>query len=104
VRIARRAVGAFDSLPPAVATDAELVVSELVTNALLHAGLGPDDVIELTLAHERGCLRIDVDDRGSFCGPPVPMVSGGLGLHVVEALTERWEAEGGRVTAWIPAG
>jgi anti-sigma regulatory factor (Ser/Thr protein kinase) len=72
----------------------ELIVSELVTNSLLHAGIGP---IRLRLVADREA-RIEVVDQNR--GPTVPHVKplrpgeiGGLGLHVVSALAEAWGSE-----------
>jgi len=74
----------------AVAEDVLLLVSELVTNACLHAG-GPT---ELALHGTARTLRVEVSDAGA--GMPVPRVPhepgrpGGHGLHIVERLTSAW--------------
>src|ERR1700728_2890597 len=47
VREARLHVRAFDELPPEAVANAELVVSELVANSVLHARMGPEDRIEV---------------------------------------------------------
>ena len=111
-RSARASVGGgLVGLPPAVVADAQLVVSELVTNAVLHSGLRSGQPIGLALGCEGQHLRIEVDDRCGFHArgdPSAGSPRGGRGLRIVAALAERWEAEGGRVTAWIrcprPAG
>jgi hypothetical protein len=68
------------------ATEAELVVSELVTNALLHG----DGEIALRLHADGGGLRLEVED-GS---PVAPQVAegraagyGGYGLRIVQRLS-----------------
>ncbi|MFF5703810.1 ATP-binding protein [Streptomyces sp. NPDC012794] len=72
--------------------DTLLVVSELVTNAGLHAG----GCVELVLT--RGdALRIEVFD-GSTAMPrpqesPRRGVPGGHGLHIIGRLCDRWGAE-----------
>ncbi len=71
---------------------AELVVSELVTNAILHAP--GEDSHELELVAHAGRLRITVAD-GSAIRPMVvaelhPDQPHGRGLHIVEALATRW--------------
>jgi two-component sensor histidine kinase len=96
VRKARLRVRAFDDLPDKARVDAELVVSELVANSLLHARLGPDEVIEVTLRRGDQRLWIDVDDHGRFTGRPRQP---GLGIKVLDALCEEWHAEAGRVSA-----
>ncbi|QKV69364.1 ATP-binding protein [Streptomyces harbinensis] len=74
----------------AAAEDALLVVSELVTNACLHAG-GPD---ELRLGCGPKILRVEVSDGGS--GLPAPDVArragrpGGHGMFIVQRLSLDW--------------
>ncbi len=50
-------------LPSEKLEDVRLVVSELVTNSILHAGLSPDDQISLTVTVS------DEAVRGSVCDP-----------------------------------
>lgn len=77
-----------------------LVVSELVTNALLHASPG----VDLSLARHGTTLRLAVRDRSSR-GPqrrqPGIEQGTGRGLMIVESLTRTWgvlpTAEGGKV-------
>ena len=69
--------------------DAALMVSELVTNALVHGRPG----ITLRLSFERNCLVVAVGDRGEglvTCNAPEPEQSSGRGLVVVDALSTRW--------------
>ncbi|MEV1006681.1 ATP-binding protein [Streptomyces sp. NPDC049881] len=88
----------------ATAEDALLVVSELVTNACLHAG-GPD---ELRVGHAAKVLRIEVVDGGE--GDPALRTTrragqpGGHGMFIVERLCLDWgvahdTASGGK-TVW----
>lgn len=75
------------------AEDVLLLVSEVVTNACLHAG-GPR---ELVLRHNAERLRIEVSDDS----PEVPRrrlpgdrsLPGGHGLIVVERLVRNWGAQ-----------
>lgn len=79
---------------------ATLVVSELVTNAVLHGH--SDCRVRLTLGPE--ALRIEVEDEGPG-EPEVQPVDierfGGRGLLLVSAVSERWGIEhlevGGKV-------
>ncbi|MDT0377204.1 ATP-binding protein [Streptomyces sp. DSM 42041] len=90
---ARRLVG--DALATwylaALQPDAELVVSELVTNAVEHARA---DVIRVTITRlAAGAVRIGVIDKD--CGEPSPRAAGprdedGRGLVIVGALAVRW--------------
>jgi anti-sigma regulatory factor (Ser/Thr protein kinase) len=104
---ARRAVASFEGIAATMVGDAQLVVSELVTNALLHAGLGPGDTISLTLWRDGDLLRIEVDDHGGFDGRAVEerlgTASGGMGLRIVDTLAVAWEAGAGRVSACVTA-
>ncbi len=74
----------------AAAEDVLLVVSELVTNACLHAQ-GPD---ELRIACEKKVLRVEVSDRGT--GQPAPRTPhragrpGGHGMFIVQRLCLDW--------------
>lgn len=69
-----------------------LVVSELVGNAVLHAGSPPTFAMVLTA----GRLRIEVGDdqpdlpRGA---PREPLADGGRGLLIVASLVEAWGVE-----------
>ena len=53
-----------DLLPPEKLEDVRLVVSELVTNSILHAGLSPNDHISLTVMVSAGSVRGRVCDPG----------------------------------------
>jgi CheY-like chemotaxis protein len=75
-----------------VIPDAELVISELVTNALVHAG--PTCVLRARLA--QGILRLEVRDEGD--GMPDPLAADaqaehGRGLLLVSALSTAWGVE-----------
>lgn len=75
----------------AVSDEAELIVSELVTNALRHAR-SPSRV---ALSATDSCLRIEVADDGqggAVRRHAVPEDTGGHGLMLVEAMADRWGA------------
>ena len=73
-----------------VADAVVLAVSELMTNAVEHAGTS----VELRAGTDGGCLRIEVAD-GSGDMPrgaePRPDAVGGRGLHLVGQLSDRWD-------------
>lgn len=107
VREARRFVAIFDGAESGRLVDAQLVVSELVTNALEHAALGPADSIRLRLCRLGSRLRIDVDDAGTFTAdsdtfayPRRGRHHRGRGLRVVQAL----QSAGRPPTAGSPPG
>jgi len=90
-----------DILPPEKLEDVRLVVSELVTNSVRHAGLSPDDEISLTVTVSDGAVRGSVCDPGpGFTMPSEPSprsdLSGGWGLPIVETISDRWGVEGNR--------
>ena len=96
--LARRAVvEVFDHLPPRRLEDAQLMVSELVTNAIRHAGLAAEDIIRLIVVSGATTLRIEVCDAGPGFEPAVPAPdparASGWGLYLVRELSDRWGVE-----------
>jgi anti-sigma regulatory factor (Ser/Thr protein kinase) len=87
-----------DLLPSAKLENVRLVVSELVTNSILHARLSPNDRISLTVAVSAGSVSGRVCDPGpGFEAPsepcPRPDLRGGWGLPIVETISDRWGVE-----------
>jgi anti-sigma regulatory factor (Ser/Thr protein kinase) len=88
--------------------DLHLLTTELVTNAVLHAGAGESDRIELHVAAEPDRLHVAVTDTGGDDTPEVqeldPDVPGGMGLFLVEQISSRWGVErtpGGGNRVWF---
>jgi anti-sigma regulatory factor (Ser/Thr protein kinase) len=84
-----------DVLPSGKLEDVRLVVSELVTNSVLHAGLSPDDQIRLSVEASAVSVSGRVCDPGpGFRKPsklgPRPDFSGGWGLPIVDRISDRW--------------
>ncbi|GHB40687.1 ATP-binding protein [Streptomyces cirratus] len=79
---------------PDTADAAELVVSELVTNALRHSGAPQGRGIGVRLARRKGGVRVEVSDAGAVVdlAPQVTTECDerGRGLAIVAALAERW--------------
>jgi anti-sigma regulatory factor (Ser/Thr protein kinase) len=96
VRTARHALDRLANLLPSEKLeDVRLVVSELVTNSILHAGLSSDDEISLRVTVSDGAVRGSVSDPGpgfnvSSEMDPRPDHSGGWGLPIVETISDRW--------------
>ena len=91
---ARRALGAVGHLvEPERFADLRLLVSELVTNSLRHAGFA-DPGTRLELRVDPDMIRVRVSDRGSGFVPQVriPHVGQrwGWGLLLVDRLADRW--------------
>ena len=85
-----------------LSADAQLVVSELVTNALRHARTP----VRVSVSRRERGLRVQVSDGsadGPKAGPVHPLSESGRGLPLVSALTTGWFIEsahpGKRVTA-----
>ncbi|MEE1826325.1 SpoIIE family protein phosphatase [Streptomyces sp. BE20] len=98
---------------PEVVDDAVVLVSELVTNAVVHAGTAA----EVCCLREADTVRIEVTDHHPERGLPTfadvpatasdhyadPDGEGGRGLLMCAALAERWGVEygAGRKTVWF---
>jgi anti-sigma regulatory factor (Ser/Thr protein kinase) len=83
-----------------VLDDAMLLTSELVTNAVRHAGHSAEDPIELTVAVDERSLRVTVRDRGPGFDPDEVEArsgEGGWGLDLVRKLSSRWGVERGEL-------
>ena len=85
---------------PLINTDqlerAEVIVSEIVTNAIRHGTRkGADVLVEFIV--EPSSLRVMVTDSGPSFAPPTakPQLGqvGGFGLHIVDHLASSWQIE-----------
>lgn len=74
---------------------AQLIVSELVTNAVLHAPESPTITLELSMIDD--ALRVVVSDRNPEephrPQPDPGLAESGRGVRLVEALSNRWGTE-----------
>jgi anti-sigma regulatory factor (Ser/Thr protein kinase) len=83
-----------------------LVVSELVTNSIRHAGLAAGDPIELQLTSENGQVWVAVRDGGPGFDPQMARNGNGngsgFGLAIVAAMADEWGVELGPAgcTVW----
>lgn len=80
---------------------AELLVSELATNALLHSA----SRFRVTLSAAHGILRCEVQDAGRRTPQVLDAGSSesGRGMFLVDALARRWgcHQDGQRKTVWF---
>jgi anti-sigma regulatory factor (Ser/Thr protein kinase) len=100
--VARHAVaGLAPLLDPGVAENAELLVSELVTNSVRHAGLPSEASIEFSVRASAEVLMVEVADAGQGFNHTTPtrprVVAGsasasGWGLFLVDRIADRWGA------------
>jgi hypothetical protein len=76
---------------------AQLLVSELVTNSVLHSRAGREDAVIIRVLLSRTMVRLEVEGagRGGVIAPRPPDLDGGggFGLQLVQALSERWGLE-----------
>jgi anti-sigma regulatory factor (Ser/Thr protein kinase) len=84
-------------LPAAVRDDVLLLVTELVSNAVLHAGAGPERPLQVQLLRGPRWLIVTVFDEGpGFTWHPNAELrneSGGWGLFLVDQIADRWGVE-----------
>jgi anti-sigma regulatory factor (Ser/Thr protein kinase) len=103
VGAARRLVnGHTPSLDAQQRRDAVLMVSELVTNAVVH-GAG---AISLRIDADGDTVLIEVADDGNivFAATPEPSAHGGWGLLIVEQLADDWGVLDGSTRVWFRVG
>ncbi|MFZ4688875.1 MAG: ATP-binding protein [Polymorphobacter sp.] len=91
---AARAFAAANALPIETAARLAIIVEELVSNLIDHAGLAPDARIELTLSRAGDAVSIGLADPGAPFDPRTaaftaterpPARGGGAGLALVRA-------------------
>jgi anti-sigma regulatory factor (Ser/Thr protein kinase) len=86
-------------------SDLELVVSEIVTNAIRHGRPGGQILLAATPKQHFLCVQV-TDDGPGLVPSPGAMASdehGGFGLFIVERLSRRWGVtrEDGRTRVWF---
>jgi integral membrane sensor domain MASE1/anti-sigma regulatory factor (Ser/Thr protein kinase) len=95
IAVARDAIRALETeLNEAAMTNLRLLVSELVTNSVRHAGVPAGESIALRIGVSQQRVRVEVGDLGPGFQPPrgapVPQSPSGWGLYLVDQLAERW--------------
>jgi two-component sensor histidine kinase len=100
------AVKTVHDASPEVREALELMVSELATNSIRHAGTG----FAMTISRRSGMIRVEVTDPSG--GRPRPRSPGpeeptGRGLRIVEMLSDAWGVDAGSgpgKTVWFTLG
>ncbi len=95
----RHALAELD-LPQPILDDARLLVSELLTNSIRHAGLADGELVRIRAQWSASGLRVDLWDPTDAAAPPRvpgPASDGesGWGLHLVDRVASRWGAAPG---------
>ena len=90
--------------------DLRLLVSELVTNSVRHAGLGAESRIRVEVRVSDGAIRAEVSNPGkdfeAYPIRPTPDQTSGWGLYLVDQISTRWGvsksvAGGGSSSVWF---
>ena len=96
-RCARRAVREelSHALPGRRLADVELLVSELATNSVRHAGCDESDELAMEADVRPDRVRVRLSDRGQGFEARAPQApaagaTGGYGLVLLERLSDRW--------------
>jgi anti-sigma regulatory factor (Ser/Thr protein kinase) len=95
-KVARDAIAGLDGHLGNVFGDVVLLVSELVTNSVRHAGLDATQPLQLSVVTSDDSVRVAVRDPGPGFEPPEappPGHVGGWGLVLVDQLAEQWGVE-----------
>ncbi|MFL5863883.1 MAG: ATP-binding protein [Solirubrobacteraceae bacterium] len=86
-----------------------LLVSELVTNAVVHPDVQPPDDIGMHVRMTELVIRVEITDQGSGFTPAPrnpAQIDGGYGLYLLSQAASRWGVESGDgTTVWfeVPA-
>lgn len=81
---------AAEGLDPDLDHTVTLLTSEVVTNSIRHADMGPDGRIILAARLTPEMARVEVRDAGSGFDPDVRHDAQGFGLRMLDALASRW--------------
>jgi anti-sigma regulatory factor (Ser/Thr protein kinase) len=90
-----------------LADDVGLIVSELVTNSVVHTGPGSGQTVGVEVSLSDGRLHLTVTDSGAASSPRLIGLDldqpAGMGLFFVDRLSASWGVKrdaAGRTTVW----
>jgi anti-sigma regulatory factor (Ser/Thr protein kinase) len=107
---ARRALGGHRLVEGTHEPTLLLLVSELVTNSVRHAGLQDDERIRVRARADAVCTYVEVCDAGRSGEvpdrrerPADALEPGGLGLMLVDEMADRWgvHRDDGETCVWF---
>ncbi|GAA2881979.1 hypothetical protein GCM10010517_45080 [Streptosporangium fragile] len=94
VSVARRRVRELLGEGHPASDDVILLVSEVVTNSVVHSGSGGGGRVAMTVAVEPDVVFVEVCDAGSGASRPHvrvdPEAESGRGMFLVDLLARRW--------------
>lgn len=67
-----------------------VLLSELVSNSVVHSGLATPDTVRVLVALLPGSLRVEVSDDGIGMGHDPARAEQAFGLRIVERAADRW--------------
>ena len=95
----------MSELAPGLLRDAQLLVSEVVTNSVRHSG--SEEPIRLRVWSRQSGIKVEIADGGyGFEAGPLGAGDddddGGRGMMIVDALADRWGvSQDGRARVWF---
>jgi anti-sigma regulatory factor (Ser/Thr protein kinase) len=100
-----------DRTPAGTLHDLHLLTTEIVTNAVRHAEVDESATLELRVVATPPVVRVSVTDPGGDSLPRMQevdvMVPGGMGLFIVEQVSDRWgfeRSDDGSTEVWFELG
>ena len=103
---ARQALVGLPVVPDDRLDAVQLLVTELVTNSVVHADLPAGESIDLSITRSPAGIRVEVANAGpGFVPPPPPddpFAEHGRGLALVDMISDRWGIDSnGRTRVWF---